>query len=84
LLWSRQDTPRLMSVMDVLRTVRNSQVVETPGAGHGEGMGDECTRGIVRDFIANPRAKAETNCLSAMALRFVTDVKTIGYLVTAP
>ena len=60
------------------RTLRNSQVVEAPGAGHGEGMGEECTRGIVRDFIANPLAKVDTNCLSTMTLRFVTDVRMIG------
>jgi pimeloyl-ACP methyl ester carboxylesterase len=59
------------------RTLRNSQLVETPGAGHGEGMGEKCTQGVVRDFIANPRAKVADQCLSAMALRFVTDVKAI-------
>jgi hypothetical protein len=61
------------------RTLRNSQVVENPGAGHGEGMGEECTRSIVRDFIANPLAKVDARCLSTIEpLRFVTDVKTVG------
>jgi pimeloyl-ACP methyl ester carboxylesterase len=61
------------------RTLRNSQVVETPGAGHGEGMADDCSRTIVRDFVTNPLVQVDTRCLSTIApLRFVTDVKAIA------
>jgi pimeloyl-ACP methyl ester carboxylesterase len=61
------------------RTLRNGQVVETPGAGHGEGMADDCSRTIVRDFVTNPLVKVDTRCLSTIApLRFVTDVKAIA------
>ena len=60
-------------------SLRNSQVVEIPGAGHGESMGLECGRSIARDFIANPRAKVDAGCLSTIApLRFITDVKAIA------
>jgi pimeloyl-ACP methyl ester carboxylesterase len=61
------------------RTLRNSQVVEIPGAGHGEGMTDECGHSIARGFIANPLAKVDDRCVSKIApLRFVTDVTAIA------
>jgi pimeloyl-ACP methyl ester carboxylesterase len=61
------------------RTLRNSQVVEIPGAGHGETLGDECGRSMTRAFVTNPRAKVDDQCVSKIApLRFVTDVKAIS------
>jgi pimeloyl-ACP methyl ester carboxylesterase len=61
------------------RTLRNSQVVEIPGAGHGEALTDECGHSMARGFIANPVAKVDDRCVSKVApLRFVTDVKAIG------
>lgn len=61
------------------RSLRNSQVVEIAGAGHGAGMGDECTRSIAREFLTNPLATVDARCLSTLpSLRFVTDVKAIA------
>jgi pimeloyl-ACP methyl ester carboxylesterase len=60
------------------RSLRRSQLVEIPGAGHGENMSDECPRTMVRDFIADPLARIDARCLSTIApLRFATDVKAI-------
>jgi len=61
------------------QSLRNGQVVEVAGAGHGEPLGDDCGRSIARDFITNPLARVDTACLSRIApLRFVTDVKAIA------
>jgi hypothetical protein len=60
------------------RSLKNAQVIEVRGAGHGEPLGDDCGRSIARDFITNPLAKVDTTCMSAIApLRFVTEVKAI-------
>jgi pimeloyl-ACP methyl ester carboxylesterase len=61
------------------RSLRNSQVLEIRGAGHGESMSEECTRVIVRDFVSNPSAAVDAQCLSTIApLRFVTDAKAVA------
>jgi pimeloyl-ACP methyl ester carboxylesterase len=61
------------------RSLRNGQVVEVQGAGHGEPLGDDCGRAIARDFVMSPLAKVDAGCLSTIApLQFVTDVKAIA------
>jgi pimeloyl-ACP methyl ester carboxylesterase len=62
----------------VARTLRNSRVVEIPGAGHAESLQHECTRTMMRDFFNDPQRTIDSSCLGSIPpLRFITDVRAI-------
>jgi len=62
----------------VARALRNSRVVEIPGAGHAESLQHECTRNITRGFVNDPQHAVDTSCLAGIPpLRFITDIRAI-------
>jgi pimeloyl-ACP methyl ester carboxylesterase len=62
----------------VQRTLKASQLVDVPGAGHSGMFAHECTRAMVRDFLNAPVQKRDTSCVQAIPqLQFVTDFKSI-------
>ena len=62
----------------VQRTLKNSQLVEVPGAGHGGQFASACMRSMVRDFYNAPREKRDTSCVRTIPpLQFVTDPATM-------
>jgi hypothetical protein len=68
--------PRELRVTGALK---NSQLVEIPGAAHVQSFRYECTRTMKRDFYNTPGQKADVSCLKSIPpLRFVTDVKAIS------
>jgi pimeloyl-ACP methyl ester carboxylesterase len=50
----------------VARTLRNSRVVEIPGAGHTESLQHECTRTMMRDFFNDPQRTIDSTCLGSI------------------
>jgi hypothetical protein len=68
--------PRELRVTGALK---NSQLVEIPGAAHVQSFRHESTRTMMRDFYNTPGQKADVSCLKSIPpLRFVTDVKAIS------
>jgi pimeloyl-ACP methyl ester carboxylesterase len=63
----------------VAGALKNSQLVEIPGAAHVQSFRHECTRTMMRNFYDTPLQKVDESCLKSIPpLRFVTDVKAIG------
>ena len=60
----------------VKRSLKQSQLVEIPGAGHVPSWRHDCTRTMIRDFYDSPLRPIDASCLKSLPpLRFVTDVK---------
>jgi pimeloyl-ACP methyl ester carboxylesterase len=63
----------------VAGALKNSQLVEIPGAAHVQSFKHECTRTMMRNFYNTPLQKVEVSCLKSIPpLQFVTDVKAIA------
>jgi pimeloyl-ACP methyl ester carboxylesterase len=57
-------------------TLPNARVVAIPGGGHWEANRHECTRRLMREFLADPGAPLEASCAdSIQPPAFVTDVR---------
>jgi pimeloyl-ACP methyl ester carboxylesterase len=63
----------------VARSLKRSQLVEIPGAGHVQSWRHECTRAVMRDFYNRPLQPVDTRCLKSMPpLHFATDLKAMA------
>ena len=63
----------------VAGALKNSQLVEIPGAAHVQSFRHECTRTMMRNFYDTPLQKVVESCLKSIPpLRFVTDVHAIS------
>ena len=89
--WSRATIPALIFTGEfdiqthrsngsiVAGALKNSQLVEIPGAAHVQSFRHECTRTMMRNFYDAPLQKVDVSCLKSIPpLRFVTDVKAIS------
>ena len=62
----------------VQRSLKNSQLVDVPGAAHSGAFDHDCTRTMVRDFFNAPSEKRDRSCLRTIPpLKFVTEVQAI-------
>jgi pimeloyl-ACP methyl ester carboxylesterase len=62
----------------VQRTLKNSQLVDVPSAGHIGMFAHRCTQGLAQDFLNAPLQRRDTSCLQAIPpIEFVTEVKGI-------
>ena len=63
----------------VKQSLKKSQLVEIPGAGHVPSWRHECTRALMRDFYDSPLRPIDASCLKSLPpLRFVTDLNAIA------
>jgi hypothetical protein len=63
----------------VAKTLKNSQLVDVPGAAHLPSFKHDCTRTMMRDFHNNPMQKVDVDCLKSIPpLRFVTDAAALA------
>jgi pimeloyl-ACP methyl ester carboxylesterase len=61
------------------RTIKNSLLVEVPGAGHSGMFDHACTRALVKGFLDAPLQRPDSGCLRSIpSLEFITVVKEIG------
>jgi hypothetical protein len=59
----------------VQRTLKNSQLVDVPSAGHIGMFAHACTQGLAQAFLDAPLQRRDTGCLQAIPpLEFVTEV----------
>lgn len=59
----------------VKQSLKPSQLVEIPGAGHVPSWRHDCTRTMIRDFYDSPLRPIKASCLKSLpSLRFMTDL----------
>jgi len=60
----------------VQRTLKNSQLVDVPSAGHIGMFAYRCTQRLAQDFLDAPLQRRDTSCLKAIPpIEFVTEIK---------
>lgn len=52
-------------------TLRNSQYIEFPGAGHGPTGTQECAQSIAAAYFNDPTAPVDTSCVDEMGIQFI-------------
>lgn len=57
----------------VAETLTNSQCLEFPGYGHGVFGTNACDNQIVIDFLNDPNAPVDANCINSLEFNFTTE-----------